>query len=271
MNRIKKIISMLLILMLMAASFLPVVQASPFVVDAEAAIKVTKIKLTTTKLTITKGETTALSATVSPGNATNEEVSWKSSNSKVATVNSKGVIKGIRTGTATITAKARDGSGKKASCKVTVKSTVPNVNNSIMKLTALEAAKKLWLNQKSGIGSQHVFLKGARTSRKYQLQTRIKVHYKRENKKGMWDLYILDKSISFYGIKVGMSKKQVATTLKKAKWKKTKEEREYTWDGYTNVYYKSKDSNSYACMNKGTLEVSFDEKGKIWMMYYSID
>lgn len=87
----------------------------------------------------------------------------------------------------------------------------------------------------------------------------------------MWDLYILDKSVSFYGIKVGMSKKQVATTLKKAKWKKTKEEREYTWDGYTNVYYKSKDSNSYACRNKGTLEVSFDEKGKIWMMYYSID
>lgn len=271
MNRMKRKMALVLILMILAVSFLPAVQASPFVTEAEAVTKVTKIKLTTTKLIITKGESTALSAEVFPENVTNDTVSWKSSNKKVATVNSKGVIKGIRVGTATITAIARDGSGKKAACKVIVKAAAPNINNSIMTLTAQAAAKKLWLNHKTGVGSLRVYLKGARTSRKYQLQTRIKVHRTRENKKGMWDLFIMDKSVSFYGIKVGMTRKQTATILKKAKWRKIKEEKEYTWDGYTNVYYKSKDSKSYAYKNKGILEVRYDEKGRIWMMHYSID
>ncbi|MDO5132506.1 MAG: Ig-like domain-containing protein [Eubacteriales bacterium] len=274
MRNMKRILSMFLLLMFLSASSLPASLPSPFVTQAEAAVgkvKVTKVTLTTTRLTIVKGETTTLGAYVSPENATNEEVSWKSSNKKVATVDRNGVIKGIKQGTAKITATAKDGSGKKATCKVTVKTTVPNVNNGIISLTAPQAAKKLWLNQKFGIGSQRVYLKGETTSRKGQLQTRIIVHYKRENKKGMWDLFILDKSVSFYGVKVGMAKNRVDAALKKAKWKKTKEETETTWDGYTNAYYKSKDRGSYAYKNKGVLEVCYDENGKVWMMYYSID
>jgi len=83
--------------------------------------KVKKIKLNKTSITIYVGETYKLKATVSPSNASNKKVTWSSSNKKVATVSSSGKITAKKAGTATITVKAKDGSGKKATCKVTVK------------------------------------------------------------------------------------------------------------------------------------------------------
>lgn len=81
---------------------------------------VTSIKLSAATLTITEGSSKTLTATVAPASATNKTLSWTSSNKKIATVSAKGVVKAIAPGTATITAKAADGSGKKATCKVTV-------------------------------------------------------------------------------------------------------------------------------------------------------
>lgn len=81
---------------------------------------VTGIKLNKTSVSVVKGKTYTLKATVSPSTANNKAVTWKSSNTKVATVSSSGVVKGIAKGTATITATAKDGSGKMAACKVTV-------------------------------------------------------------------------------------------------------------------------------------------------------
>ena len=82
---------------------------------------VTKVKLNKTKSTMTIGKKQTLKATVTPKKASSKAVVWKSSNKKVATVTSKGVVKAKKAGTATITATAKDGSGKKASCKVTIK------------------------------------------------------------------------------------------------------------------------------------------------------
>ena len=82
---------------------------------------VTKVKLNKTKSTMTIGKKQTLKATVTPKKASSKAVVWKSSNKKVATVTSKGVVKAKKAGTVTITATAKDGSGKKASCKVTVK------------------------------------------------------------------------------------------------------------------------------------------------------
>ena len=48
----------------------------------------------------------------------NSTITWTSSNNSIATVNSSGVVKGIKEGTAVITAK---GSDKSATCTVTVK------------------------------------------------------------------------------------------------------------------------------------------------------
>lgn len=65
-----------------------------------------------------------LTATVSPSNASNKNIKWTSSNAAVATVDANGNVKGVSGGTATITATAQDGSGKTASCKVTVATTI---------------------------------------------------------------------------------------------------------------------------------------------------
>ena len=82
---------------------------------------VTKVKLNKTKSTMTVGKKQTLKATVTPKKASSKAVVWQSSNKKVATVTSKGVVKAKKAGTVKITATAKDGSGKKASCKVTVK------------------------------------------------------------------------------------------------------------------------------------------------------
>ena len=68
-----------------------------------------------------KQKTVTLRATVNPKNANNKSVSWKSSNSKIATVNSKGKVTAKKKGTCFITATAKDGSKKSAKCKIVVK------------------------------------------------------------------------------------------------------------------------------------------------------
>ena len=91
-----------------------------------AEVPVTGVKLNKTSRTIAVGKTAALTATVSPSNASNKNVTWKSSNTSVATVNSKGVVTGKKAGTATITVTTKDGN-KTATCKVTVKVPVSGV------------------------------------------------------------------------------------------------------------------------------------------------
>ncbi len=80
-------------------------------------VPVTSIKLNKSSVTLKKGETSQLTATVLPDNATNKAVTYSSSNTKVAKVSSSGKITAVGGGTATITAKA---DGKTATCKVTV-------------------------------------------------------------------------------------------------------------------------------------------------------
>lgn len=82
--------------------------------------KVTSISLNKQKATVSPGEGLTLKATIKPINATNKELSWSSSNRDVATVDEKGKVTTYKEGTATITARAADGSGKKGTCKLTV-------------------------------------------------------------------------------------------------------------------------------------------------------
>lgn len=97
--------------------------AQALVVSCDVTVKqyVTSIKLNATKKTIYNGKSFTLKAKVNPKNAANKAVTYKSSNKKIATVTSKGVVKGIKPGKATITVTAKDGSKKSAKCTVTVK------------------------------------------------------------------------------------------------------------------------------------------------------
>ena len=82
---------------------------------------VTSIKLSKKSISLNKGKKYTLKARIAPKNAANKAVVWKSSNTKIASVSSKGVVTAKSAGTTTITATAKDGSRKKASCKVTIK------------------------------------------------------------------------------------------------------------------------------------------------------
>lgn len=62
-----------------------------------------------------------LTAAVYPLNKARQDVNWKSSNKKIATVDENGEVTCVGTGTVTITATAKDGSGKKATFKLTIK------------------------------------------------------------------------------------------------------------------------------------------------------
>lgn len=84
----------------------------------------TKVTLNKKSATLRYGKSLTLKAQLSPSYATNKAVTWKSSNTKYATVSSKGVVKVKKAGighTVTISATAKDGSGKKAACKIKLK------------------------------------------------------------------------------------------------------------------------------------------------------
>ena len=66
------------------------------------------------------GDTTKLTATITPDGASNKAVTWDSQNKDIATVDQQGNVKALKAGTATITATAQDGSGISGSFVVTV-------------------------------------------------------------------------------------------------------------------------------------------------------
>jgi len=85
---------------------------------------VSSITLNETTKTLNVGETLTLSATVAPDDATNKNVTWSSSDSSVATVDSNGKVTAKGAGSATITATAVDGSGITGTCEITVNAPV---------------------------------------------------------------------------------------------------------------------------------------------------
>ena len=82
-------------------------------------VAVTGVSLDKTSLSLVEGSSETLTATVSPENASNKSVSWKSSAADVATVDGSGKVTAVKAGSATVTVTTADGS-KTASCSVTV-------------------------------------------------------------------------------------------------------------------------------------------------------
>ena len=88
-------------------------------VNAPQTVPVTGVTLDETKLALEVGGSKTLTKTVTPTNATNQNVTWESDNTQVATVDEHGQVTAVSAGTATITVKTEDGD-KTAECKVTV-------------------------------------------------------------------------------------------------------------------------------------------------------
>lgn len=86
-------------------------------------VKITKLTLNKSSVQIIKGKSFSIKTSITPTNAANKNLSYTSSNDKIASVDKNGVITAKNLGTVTIKVKSQDGSGKVASMKVVV---VPN-------------------------------------------------------------------------------------------------------------------------------------------------
>jgi len=91
-------------------------------------VLVTQLELIPTSLTLTEGKTKKLEIKVIPNYATNKNVTWKSSNSKIAKIDKNGNVTAVKKGNVTITAISKDGSGKKAIATIKV---IANVTNEV--------------------------------------------------------------------------------------------------------------------------------------------
>ncbi len=120
--------------------------------QTDTSVKVEKISISGLSHKIATGKKITLEATVTPSNATNKSITWKSSNTKYATVNNKGVVnikKASAGKTVTITATANDGSGKKASYKIKgMKGAVKRITISGQKTQSLKVGKSINLKAK---------------------------------------------------------------------------------------------------------------------------
>lgn len=115
----------------------PVTDSSP--------VKVSSIKLSAISKKIAAGKKVQMKTEVFPANATNKAVTYKTSNKKYATVSASGKVTLKKAGagkTVTITATAKDGSGKKAAYKISImKNAVKSVKLKAAK--TVKAGKKL--------------------------------------------------------------------------------------------------------------------------------
>jgi alpha-L-fucosidase len=113
-----------------------------------AAVAVTEVSLNKTTAALTVGGTETLTAAVQPENATNQNVTWASSDENIATV-ANGVVTAKAPGTAAITVTTADG-GKTAVCTVTVKAAPVTPVNPVTPGTSRKTNYKIESKQITG-------------------------------------------------------------------------------------------------------------------------
>lgn len=113
-------------------------------------VRVTAITLSETAKTMLTGDVFDLKAEISPNNATNQELTWSSSNTNVATVEN-GSVKAVSAGKAVITVTAKDGSNVSTSCNITVNTKYETITPGVYTIsTKLDMNKVLDISGGSG-------------------------------------------------------------------------------------------------------------------------
>ena len=102
--------------------------ATCIVTVVDNSIHVTGVSFENDTESIEQNKTITLVPIIAPTNATNTNVTWESSDTDVATVNSNGVVTGVMPGEATITVTTEDGSFT-ATCDITVTAIEPTFSN----------------------------------------------------------------------------------------------------------------------------------------------
>ncbi len=146
------------------------------------SIKVSGIKLSGISRKIAAGKKIKLTAKITPSNAANKALTWKSSNKKVATVNSKGIVtmkKNSGGKKVTITAIANDSSGVKGAY------TIKSMKGSVKKI-ALSGNKSVKSGKSMKIKAKVTSSKGANTKLKW---TSNHTKYAKVSSKGVVKAY----------------------------------------------------------------------------------
>ncbi len=112
-----------------------------------STVSVTGVTVNPTTSSVNVGATQQLTATVAPSNATNQTVTWSSSNTAIATVSTSGLVTGVASGTATITVTTSDG-GFNATCAVAV-----NAATNLLLNPGFESGTTSWTANASTIAS----------------------------------------------------------------------------------------------------------------------
>lgn len=225
-----------------------------------APIKVTSVTISNTAMTINTGQSRALTATVAPSDATEKGIDWSSSNNKVATVDAKGTVTAVNPGTATITAAAKDGSGAKASCRITAVRKTASIKMSSSTLGMKPGETK---NLKTTISPLDVTEKGITWSSSNQKVAAVDANGK-VTAKTSGDAVITATAKDGSGIKASCQIKVIGNVKAKAgsaghqsvklSWNKVDKA-----DGYT-VYRYHKKSKKYKAI-KNTKKRSFTNTG----------
>ena len=120
---------------------IPLALAIIFAISCErtpAEVAVSGVSIDQTSVEMTVGEKKQMSATISPAEATDQTITWSSSNKSVATISTQGLVTAIAEGTTTI--KARAG-GKTSACIVTVRKEIIAVTSITLDKSSLALVK----------------------------------------------------------------------------------------------------------------------------------
>nr|MBP3598567.1 Ig-like domain-containing protein [Eubacterium sp.] len=107
----------------------------------KAAVK--KVTLKKKAVSLDAGKQMALKVTVKAKKGASKRLHWTSSKPAVASVSKKGIVTAKRAGNAVVTVKAADGSGKKATCKVTVKGNLNGLVPGVKPITPTDSSLKV--------------------------------------------------------------------------------------------------------------------------------
>ncbi|MEJ0101600.1 MAG: Ig-like domain-containing protein [Bacteroidota bacterium] len=114
-------------------------QAATLVQSTATTVNVTGVTVSPASASIAVNGTQQLTATIAPANATNQNVSWSSNNTAIATVSASGLVTAVAAGTATITATTQDGA-KTATSAITVTTGTINVTGLTVSPTSASIA-----------------------------------------------------------------------------------------------------------------------------------
>jgi uncharacterized protein YjdB len=215
-------------------------------------IKKPSITLNKSSATLyTSGSTSVILKATVKGES--NKVIWSSSDQSIATVKN-GKVTAKRAGKVTITAKAN---GKTAKCKIIVNNSHEKASIELTKIVRFtkiaDVAKKLNYKKVKNNYEQYVYYSA--DGKKTSSQSYITCTKESKNKKGTWTIFILDKTLSVYGIKIGMNQYSADKILKNKGWQTTALS-QYVWNSYTKA-------DSYV-----DITLSW-ENGKVHSIYYS--